>query len=80
MTFRILLDSTTDLDMPPEMTTTSNYCASLGHKVVLDVMVIVMSMVAMMLNMVMIVMILIMFPDGTLCYNLHKITKNSNSE
>ena len=34
--FRILLDSTTDLDMPPEMAITSNYCATLGHKVMLD--------------------------------------------
>ena len=34
--FRILLDSTTDLDLPPEMTITSNYCATLGHKVMLD--------------------------------------------
>jgi len=31
--YRILLDSTTDLDMPPEMTDISNYCATLGHKV-----------------------------------------------
>lgn len=30
---RILLDSTTDLDLPPEMADTSNYCATLGHKV-----------------------------------------------
>ena len=37
---RILLDSTTDLDLPPEMAATSNYCATLGHKVILDMMVI----------------------------------------
>ena len=36
---RILLDSTTDLDLPPEMAATSNYCATLGHKVILDMMV-----------------------------------------
>ena len=35
---RILLDSTTDLDLPPEMTDISNYCATLGHKVILVVM------------------------------------------
>ena len=35
---RILLDSTTDLDMPPEVTDISNYCATLGHKVILVVM------------------------------------------
>ena len=39
---RILLDSTTDLDMPPEMTDISNYCATLGHKVILAVLILAM--------------------------------------
>ena len=38
---RILLDSTTDLDLSPDMADTSNYCATLGHKVILDMMVMV---------------------------------------
>ena len=38
MLSRILLDSNTDLDMPPEMTATSKYCATLGHKVILNLL------------------------------------------
>ena len=58
MTFRILLDSTTDLDMPPEMTNTSNYCATLGHKVVKDTMV--MQIMVMVIVDMMVILIVVM--------------------
>ena len=57
---RILLDSTTDLDLPPEMAATSNYCATLGHKVILDMMVMHM-MVMVMLDVMVILMVAVMF-------------------
>ena len=53
---RILLDSTTDLDLPPEMADTSNYCATLGHKVILDMMVMHI-MVLVMLDVMVILMV-----------------------
>ena len=53
---RILLDSTTDLDLPLEMAATSNYCATLGHKVILDMMVMHI-MVLVMLDVMVILMV-----------------------
>ena len=57
---RIVLDSTTDLDLPPEMADTSNYCATLGHKVVKDTMVMVMQIMVMVIVDMMVILMVVM--------------------
>ena len=59
---RILLDSTTDLDMPPEMTDISNYCATLGHKVILAVMIL-----AMRFRVILVVMMKVVLVESVSC-------------
>ena len=59
---RILLDSTTDLDMPPEMTDISNYCATLGHKVILAVLIL-----AMRFRVILVVMMKVVLVESMLC-------------
>ena len=64
---RILLDSTTDLDLPPEMTDISNYCATLGHKVILAVLILAVLILAMRFRVILVVMMEVALVESVCC-------------